>query len=115
MKPLGLGLSRGQMNWKKNCCSKYKLNEMENEGRERDPYDVVNGLHREPRCAMIPPGPQPTRKERPRDSPASTIDLSFPRTTESVFSTRANFRIGRIGACSAPTANDDRWVQGIKC
>jgi hypothetical protein len=34
-------------------------------------YGVANGPHILPECTSCPPGPQPTRNERPMDKPAS--------------------------------------------
>lgn len=53
-----------------------------------------------PTKATTPAGPQPTRKERPRDSPESTYASSCPEKAEAELSTLAYFLEGRNGAGS---------------
>jgi len=63
--------------------------------RLRRTYDVANGLHILPEWTSRPPGPHPTRNERPMDKPASKYTPSLPLTIDDLISTRAYLREGR--------------------
>jgi hypothetical protein len=57
-------------------------------------YDEDVGLHMLPRWTKVPPGPHPTRNERPNASPASTKEPSLSLAIDDVLSTLAYFRDG---------------------
>lgn len=61
----------------------------------RRTYGDDDGLQTLPKCTSIPPGPQPTRNDRPKASPASTKEPSWPLAIDVALSTLAYFRDGR--------------------
>ena len=73
-------------------------------------HGVLHGADKLPTCARAPPGPHPTRNERPNDSPESMIASSWPATTEAELSTRAYFLDGLNGGGSISWANDSRYM-----
>jgi len=81
-------------------CLKRTVQRNERGYVDRVSYCVDDGLHNRPRCTKVPPGPQPTRNDRPNARPASTTASSTPFTMEAELSTLAYLREGRKGTGS---------------
>ena len=77
-------------------------------------YVVVDGLHIAPKCTSCPPGPHPTRKDRPIARPASTYAPSLSFAMEDVIPTRAYFRVGLNIRGSTPWPKEARFEKEIR-
>lgn len=77
-------------------------------------YVVVDGLHIAPKCTNCPPGPHPTRKDRPMARPASMYAPSLSFAMEDVIPTRAYFRVGLNICGSTSWPNEARFVKEIR-